>query len=56
VVEKDSAVIDGSWKIGFEKKHRDIQRVTSHEDKDYQDMLYWIKEWLKEAKEKTLGK
>jgi len=55
VVEKDSAVIDGSQKIGFEKKHRDVQRFESPEDEDYQDMLIWIRKWVEEGKERTLG-
>lgn len=55
VVEKDSAVIDGSQKIGFEKQHRDIQRFVSREDENYQDMLFWIRNWVEKVKERTLG-
>lgn len=55
VVEKDSAVIDGSQKIGFEKQHRDIQRFVSREDENYQDMLFWIRNWVEKVKKRTLG-
>jgi hypothetical protein len=52
VVDKDLAVIDGAQKIGYEKRHRDIQRFRSREDEDYQDLLVWIRRWLGKGEEK----
>ena len=56
MVDKDSAVIDGSQNIGFERKHRDIHRFASREDEDYQDILVWIRKWVEKAKETALSK
>jgi hypothetical protein len=55
VVEKRSAVIDGSKQIGFDKKHRDIQRFESLDDDYYQDILWWLKKWVEVSKTITLG-
>ena len=52
VVDKDSAVIDGSQKIGSDKRHRDIQRFRYREDEDYQGVLVWIRRWLEKGEEK----
>lgn len=53
MVGKESAVIDGSEEIGFEEKHRGLQRFTSREDKSYKSLLFWIKKMLeKESKAK----
>jgi hypothetical protein len=56
VVEKNSAVIDGSHSIGFEKKHRDIQRFEAQEDANYQDILIYIRRWIEKCKERSEGK
>ncbi|KAH0538071.1 hypothetical protein FGG08_005333 [Glutinoglossum americanum] len=53
VVEKDSAVIDGSRKIGLEQRHRDVQRFVSRNDENYQDVLWWIRRWVEKLKERT---
>ena len=45
VVDRTSAVIDGSHDIGFEKGHRDIQRYASADDEDYKDLVQWIRKW-----------
>ena len=52
VVDKDSAVIDGSRNIGSDKRHRDIQRFRYREDEDYQGVLVWIRRWLEKGEEK----
>ncbi|EEP75507.1 predicted protein [Uncinocarpus reesii 1704] len=39
--------------LGFDRGHRDIQRFTSPQDENYQDLLIWIKKWLGEGKEIT---
>ena len=56
VVEKESAVIDGSHKIGVEKTHRNIQRFDSRSDENYRNILFWIQGWANKAKENALGK
>jgi hypothetical protein len=56
VVEKMSAVIDGSKQIGFDKRHRDIQSFQSWKDEYYQDILWWLQKWVEESKKITLGK
>lgn len=53
VVEEDSAVIDGSRKIGFETKHREIQRFLSRDDENYEDILLAIRNWVEDGRKKT---
>lgn len=55
MVDEDSAVIDGSQKIGFEKKHRDLQRFASRDDEDYQDILRSIRDWITIIEQKERG-
>jgi hypothetical protein len=43
VVERGSAVIDGSEAIGFEAKHRELQRFASREDNGYKSVLFWLR-------------
>ncbi|KAH0829766.1 ribonuclease p/mrp subunit [Fonsecaea pedrosoi] len=45
VVDRNSAVIDGSREIGFEKGHLDIQRFASADDENFRDLVQWIKKW-----------
>lgn len=40
VVDEESAIIDGSYMIGFEIDYRSIQRFPSQKDKDYEKILY----------------
>ena len=54
-MEESSAIIDGSVRIGSEKKHRDIQRISSPEDENYQDILVYIRKWIEQSKERDLG-
>ena len=56
VVDKDSAIIDGSHKIGFETDHRNMQRFPSREDEDYKNILDWISGWVKQAKQEAHSK
>ncbi|XHF98814.1 hypothetical protein AWENTII_002351 [Aspergillus wentii] len=46
VVERYSAVIDGSTEIAFETKHRGLQRFTSRNDENYQKILCYIRGWV----------
>jgi hypothetical protein len=55
VVERDSAVIDGSRTIPSEKGHRDIQRYASRDEHEYQVILFRIREWVEEEKQRKLG-
>ena len=55
MVDEASAVIDGSEKIGIEKEHREMQRFTSQEDKDYKDMLWYIRKWVKSSQQLASG-
>ncbi|RDW87439.1 hypothetical protein BP5796_03133 [Coleophoma crateriformis] len=48
VVERHSAVIDGSQSFGSDGKHRDIQRYATRDDGDYQDILNYIRERIPE--------
>ncbi|RDW73350.1 hypothetical protein BP6252_07257 [Coleophoma cylindrospora] len=48
VVERHSAVIDGSQSFGSEGKHRDIQRYAARDNEDYQDILSYIRERISE--------
>lgn len=45
VVDKYSAVIDGSYPIGFEQNHRSIQRFASTTDPNYRDIVRLIRTW-----------
>lgn len=56
VVERDSAIIDGSQGIGFEQTHREIQRFKSREDHNYQSLLVWIRDWVEKARQEALSK
>lgn len=56
VVDKESAIIDGSHKIGLETDHRNIQRFHNKEDEDYKSILYWIRKWLGEVTKAADGK
>ena len=56
VVDKDSAIIDGSHKIGFETDHRNMQRFSSQGDEDYRKILVWIRRWMEHAKEEAHSK
>jgi hypothetical protein len=56
VVEKDSAVIDGSQKIGFDENHRNIQRFPSRSDPNYLDVLIWLRMWAKSCEESASSK
>ena len=56
VVDKDSAIIGGSCKIGLETDHRNMQRLPNQEHEYYQNLLTWIKGWAKTAKEEADGK
>ena len=56
VVDKDSAIIDGSHKIGFETDHRNMQRFPNQEDEDYRNILVWIRRWIEHAKEEAYSK
>jgi hypothetical protein len=47
-------VVDSCEEIGFDVRHRDLQRVE--DDKRYGDILYYIKEWTKKYREETLAK
>jgi hypothetical protein len=51
VVEEDSAVIDGTEKIGLAKTHQELQRVASREDANYKALLFWIRTQVKLAQE-----
>ncbi|KAF8511826.1 hypothetical protein BU17DRAFT_96885 [Hysterangium stoloniferum] len=51
VVTSDSAVIDGSTKIGFERRHREIQRL-SRDDEDYKVIVLSMKKWVQEVVER----
>ena len=53
VVDKDSAIIDGSHRIGFETDHRNMQRFADREDQDYRNILGWIHSWVKQAKKEA---
>lgn len=55
MVDEDSAVIDGSQKIGFEKKHRDLKRFASRDEEDYQDILRFIRDWITIVEQKERG-
>ena len=56
VVDKDSAIIDGSHKIGFETDHRNMQRFPNQEDEDYRNILVWIRHWMGQANEEAHSK
>lgn len=56
VVDKNSAIIEESQRIGSETDHRNMQRLPSREDQDYRDILQWINKWAKKAKEEADGK
>lgn len=56
VVDKNSAIIDGSHKIGFETVHRNLQRFSNRDDENYQDILSWIRDWANKAKKEADGK
>ena len=55
VVDKDSAIIDGSHKIGFETDHRNMQRFSNQGDEDFRNILVWIRRWMEQAKEEAHG-
>ena len=55
MVQRESAIIDGAQKMGFEKGHRDMQRYASRDDPDYKDILDWIKERVGEERQTRLG-
>lgn len=55
MVDEASAVIDGSEKIGIEKRHREMQRFTSPNDKDYKDMLWYIRNWITSSQQLASG-
>ncbi|KAE8154565.1 hypothetical protein BDV25DRAFT_102857 [Aspergillus avenaceus] len=46
VVDRDSAVIDGSEVVGFERQHFDLQRFRSREDPHYTDVIHYIRGWI----------
>lgn len=55
MVDKDSAVIDGSYEIGFKKKHRDMQRFETAKEDDYQDILLYLRQWIESISKRTSG-
>ncbi|KAK6336188.1 hypothetical protein TWF696_001751 [Orbilia brochopaga] len=54
VVDKDSAIIDGSRRVGFETQHHGIQRFLSQYDENYQHILFWIRKWIQESNQDSL--
>lgn len=48
MVDKDSAIIDGSQQIGFDTDHRSLKNFPSRDDERYQDVLKWLHEWAKQ--------
>ena len=56
IVDKESAVIDGSHAIGFETDHRSMQRFSDREDEDYKNIRDWISGWIREAEEEADSK
>lgn len=56
VVDQESAVIDGSHRIGSERDHRNMQKFGDEMDDDYNNILSWISKWVGEAKKEADGK
>lgn len=54
-MEENSAIIDGSDRIGFERKHHEIKRFESREDENYQDILIYVRRWIDQIKDRALG-
>ncbi|KAF8523952.1 hypothetical protein BU17DRAFT_85441 [Hysterangium stoloniferum] len=53
VVDKESAVIDGSLNIGFVEKHRGIQKLSQKDD-NYNAILLTLTRWVQEVADSSL--
>ena len=56
IVDKESAIIDGSQVKGFDKSHRNIHRFSSQNDIDYRTLVHYIQSWMNEIKREYLYK
>lgn len=55
VVDRESAVIQGTIKRSAERLHREIQGCQSLNDETYEDVVRYIKRWLKAESERKIG-
>ncbi len=46
-------MIDGSYQLGFEKGHRDMQRFASADNLDYREIVRLIKKWAGDGASKS---
>ena len=56
LVDEESATIDGAQNIGFEKSHRELQRIDSPESPEYRDLHSQIHEWIMNVKKEIDSK